>query len=96
MAVAAACLARGIDRDAVAAGLRTFPGVAHRLELIATRDGVAFVNDSKATNVASTLVALRSYSRGHPPHRRRPGQEPGLLAAGPGGRRALPRRVPDR
>ena len=64
MAVAAACLARGIDRDAVAAGLRTFPGVAHRLELIATRDGVAFVNDSKATNVASTLVALRSYSRG--------------------------------
>jgi UDP-N-acetylmuramoylalanine--D-glutamate ligase len=64
MAVAAACLARGIDRDAVAAGLRTFPGVAHRLELIATRDGVAFVNDSKATNVASTLVALRSYSGG--------------------------------
>ena len=64
MAVAAACLARGIDRDAVAAGLRTFPGVAHRLELIATRDGVAFVNDSKATNVASTLVALRSYAGG--------------------------------
>ncbi|HEX3974746.1 MAG TPA: UDP-N-acetylmuramoyl-L-alanine--D-glutamate ligase [Solirubrobacteraceae bacterium] len=64
MAVAAACLARGIDRDAVAAGLRTFSGVAHRLELIATRDGVAFVNDSKATNVASTLVALRSYPGG--------------------------------
>jgi UDP-N-acetylmuramoylalanine--D-glutamate ligase len=64
MAAAAACLARGIDRDAVAAGLRTFPGVAHRLELIATRGGVAFVNDSKATNVASTLVALRSYPGG--------------------------------
>lgn len=64
MAVAAACLARGVDREAVAAGLRSFPGVAHRLELIATRDGVAFVNDSKATNVASTLVALRSYSGG--------------------------------
>ena len=64
MAAAAACLARGIDRDAVAAGLRTFPGVAHRLEPIATRDGVAFVNDSKATNVASTLVALRSYAGG--------------------------------
>ncbi len=62
MAAAAACLARGIDRDAVAAGLRSFPGVAHRLELIATRAGVAFVNDSKATNVASTLVALRSYA----------------------------------
>jgi UDP-N-acetylmuramoylalanine--D-glutamate ligase len=64
MAVAAACLARGIDRAAVAEGLRTFPGVAHRLELIARRDGVAFVNDSKATNVASTIVALRSYPGG--------------------------------
>jgi UDP-N-acetylmuramoylalanine--D-glutamate ligase len=64
MAVAAACLARGIERDAVAAGLRSFPGVAHRLELIASRDGVGFVNDSKATNVASTLVALRSYAGG--------------------------------
>jgi UDP-N-acetylmuramoylalanine--D-glutamate ligase len=64
MATAAACLARGVDREAVAAGLRSFPGVAHRLELIATRNGVAFVNDSKATNVASTLVALRSYAGG--------------------------------
>jgi UDP-N-acetylmuramoylalanine--D-glutamate ligase len=63
-AVAAVCLARGIERDAVVAGLRTFPGVAHRLELIATRDDVSFVNDSKATNVASTLVALRSYAAG--------------------------------
>ncbi|HEY2320201.1 MAG TPA: UDP-N-acetylmuramoyl-L-alanine--D-glutamate ligase, partial [Solirubrobacteraceae bacterium] len=64
MAAAAACLARGIDREAVATGLRTFAGVAHRLELIATRRAVAFVNDSKATNVASTLVALRSYRGG--------------------------------
>ncbi len=61
MAVAAACLARDIDRDAVAEGLRTFKGVAHRLELIATKEGVAYVNDSKATNVASTLVALRAF-----------------------------------
>jgi UDP-N-acetylmuramoylalanine--D-glutamate ligase len=64
MAAAAACLARGLAPEDVAQGLRTFPGVAHRLELIATRDGVAFVNDSKATNVASTLVALRSYPGG--------------------------------
>ncbi len=64
MAAAAACLARGIDRDAVAAGLRSFAGVAHRLERIVVADGVAFVNDSKATNVASTIVALRSYSGG--------------------------------
>ena len=64
MAAAAACLARGVPRDAVVEGLRTFAGVAHRLELIATHDGVAYVNDSKATNVASTLVALRSYAGG--------------------------------
>jgi UDP-N-acetylmuramoylalanine--D-glutamate ligase len=64
MAAAAACLARGLAPDDVARGLRTFPGVAHRLELVATRAGVAYVNDSKATNVASTLVALRSYPRG--------------------------------
>jgi UDP-N-acetylmuramoylalanine--D-glutamate ligase len=61
MAAAAACLARGVDAEAVAGGLRTFRGVAHRLELIAVKQGVAYVNDSKATNVASTIVALRSY-----------------------------------
>jgi UDP-N-acetylmuramoylalanine--D-glutamate ligase len=64
MAAAAACLTRGIDADAVARGLASFPGVVHRLELIRVRDGVSYVNDSKATNVASTLVALRSYERG--------------------------------
>jgi UDP-N-acetylmuramoylalanine--D-glutamate ligase len=64
MAAAAVCLARGIDREAIAAGLRTFRGVAHRLELVATVDGVSYVNDSKATNVASTAVALSAYERG--------------------------------
>jgi UDP-N-acetylmuramoylalanine--D-glutamate ligase len=62
MAAAAACLVRGLDREAVAAGLETFGGVSHRLELVAVRDGVSYVNDSKATNVASTLVALRAYA----------------------------------
>jgi UDP-N-acetylmuramoylalanine--D-glutamate ligase len=61
MAAAAVCLARSIDADAVAAGLRTFAGVPHRLEQIADREGVRWVNDSKATNVASTIVALRSF-----------------------------------
>jgi UDP-N-acetylmuramoylalanine--D-glutamate ligase len=64
MAAAAITLARGVDPDAVRAGLRSFRGVAHRLELVRERDGVAYVNDSKATNVASTLVALRSYAPG--------------------------------
>jgi UDP-N-acetylmuramoylalanine--D-glutamate ligase len=60
-AAAAIALARGIDRDAVRAALRTFAGVEHRLEEVATHGGVLFVNDSKATNVASTLVALASF-----------------------------------
>jgi UDP-N-acetylmuramoylalanine--D-glutamate ligase len=64
MAAAAVALARGVDPDAVRAGLRSFRGVAHRLEPIAELDGVAYVNDSKATNVDSTLVALRSYAAG--------------------------------
>jgi UDP-N-acetylmuramoylalanine--D-glutamate ligase len=69
MAAAAVCLARGLPAEAVAAGLRSFPGVPHRLEEIATLDGVLYVNDSKATNVASTLVALDAMaSDGLPVH----------------------------
>jgi UDP-N-acetylmuramoylalanine--D-glutamate ligase len=64
MAAAAVCLARGIEPDAVCEGLRTFPGVAHRMEEIATVGGVMFVNDSKATNVASADVGIRSFERG--------------------------------
>jgi UDP-N-acetylmuramoylalanine--D-glutamate ligase len=63
MAAAAVCLARGVDADAVRDGLRTFAGVEHRLEEVATLDGVLYVNDSKATNVDSTLVALASFDR---------------------------------
>jgi UDP-N-acetylmuramoylalanine--D-glutamate ligase len=61
MAAAAICLAREIEPDAVRAGLRTFAGVEHRLEDVATIEGVLYVNDSKATNVDSTLVALASF-----------------------------------
>ena len=93
---AAACLARGVDPEAVATGLRTFAGVRHRLERIAVKDGVAWVNDSKATNVASTIVALRAFAGGDPPDRRRARQAAGLLAAGAARRRALPGGVPDR
>jgi UDP-N-acetylmuramoylalanine--D-glutamate ligase len=67
MAAAAVCLARGVDVDAVRDGLRTFGGVEHRLEEVATLDGVLYVNDSKATNVDSTLVALESFA-GTPVH----------------------------
>jgi len=61
MAVAAVALAAGIDRAAVSAGLRSFAGVPHRLERIAEIDGVAYVNDSKATNVAAASAALTSF-----------------------------------
>jgi UDP-N-acetylmuramoylalanine--D-glutamate ligase len=62
MAAAAVCLARGLDRDAVRAGLRSFAGVAHRLQEVSRREDVLYVNDSKATNVASTLVALEAFA----------------------------------
>jgi UDP-N-acetylmuramoylalanine--D-glutamate ligase len=64
MAAAVVCLARGIAPDAVREGLRTFKGVEHRLQEVARKGGVAYVNDSKATNVASTLVALEAYPAG--------------------------------
>ena len=62
-AMVAAAVALSLDADP-SEGLRTFAGVAHRLEEVATRDGVLYVNDSKATNVESTIVALRSFPSG--------------------------------
>ena len=64
MAAAAAALSMGLDRDAVRAGLRSFAGVPHRLETVAEIGGVRFVNDSKATNVASATVGLRAFAGG--------------------------------
>jgi UDP-N-acetylmuramoylalanine--D-glutamate ligase len=64
MAAAAVTLARGIEPAAVRAGLETFPGVEHRLEEVANRDGVLFVNDSKATNVDAAVTGIRSFDGG--------------------------------
>ena len=61
MAAAAVALESGLPAEGVRAALASFAGVAHRLEEVARRDGVLYVNDSKGTNVASTLVALRSF-----------------------------------
>jgi UDP-N-acetylmuramoylalanine--D-glutamate ligase len=61
-AAAAACaLALGAAPAAVGKALATFRGVEHRLEEVRRWRGVAFVNDSKATNVDSTLVALEAF-----------------------------------
>lgn len=64
MAVAATALAAGVPRDAVVRGLAGFAGVPHRLEPVAEVDGVAWVNDSKATNVGAALAALASFGDG--------------------------------
>jgi UDP-N-acetylmuramoylalanine--D-glutamate ligase len=64
MAAAAAALVRSVPTGAVREALGTFAGVAHRLEEVADRDGVLWVNDSKATNVASALVALEAFPGG--------------------------------
>jgi UDP-N-acetylmuramoylalanine--D-glutamate ligase len=61
-AATAAARAAGIGDDAIADALRTFPGIPHRLEVVAERDGVRYVNDSKATNVAAALRALAAYA----------------------------------
>jgi len=65
-AMAAVLCARlmGVPGDAVQAGLDAFPGLPHRLELVSERAGVEWVNDSKATNVDSTLVGLSAFPAG--------------------------------
>jgi UDP-N-acetylmuramoylalanine--D-glutamate ligase len=60
-AATAAARAAGIRDEAIAEALSTFPGVPHRLELVAELGGVRFVNDSKATNAAAALRALDAY-----------------------------------
>jgi UDP-N-acetylmuramoylalanine--D-glutamate ligase len=66
-AATAAARAAGIGDDAIAAGLLAFPGVPHRLEPVGERDGVRYINDSKATNVAAALRGLAAYA-GEPVH----------------------------
>jgi UDP-N-acetylmuramoylalanine--D-glutamate ligase len=64
MAAAAVTLARGVDPAAVRAALAGFAGVEHRLEEVARVGGVLYVDDSKATNVASAVVGIRSFAGG--------------------------------
>ena len=66
-AIAAMSAARrlGISEEAIEDGLRSFTGLPHRMERVAERDGVLFVNDSKATNPTSTAPALAAYPAIH-------------------------------
>ena len=62
-AAAAMALHLGASAEAVAEGIRTYPGLPHRQELVAQKGRVRFVNDSKATNADSTARALVCYDR---------------------------------
>jgi UDP-N-acetylmuramoylalanine--D-glutamate ligase len=64
-AAVAACNALKVHEQAIAEGLRTYPGLPHRMERVAERNGVLFVNDSKATNPNSTAPALAAYPAIH-------------------------------
>jgi UDP-N-acetylmuramoylalanine--D-glutamate ligase len=65
---AAAAVALGIlcgfDDATILAGLRAYGGIAHRLERVGVHRGVTWWNDSKATNVDASVIALRSFERG--------------------------------
>ncbi len=59
----AAARALGLAPREIEAGLRSYPGLPHRSQVVATRGGVTFVNDSKATNVDAAAQALAAFPR---------------------------------
>ncbi|MCO5069862.1 MAG: UDP-N-acetylmuramoyl-L-alanine--D-glutamate ligase [Rhizobiaceae bacterium] len=63
LAAVAACLKVGLDLGEIQSGLETFPGLAHRMEQVARKGRVLFVNDSKATNADAAAPALSSFPR---------------------------------
>jgi UDP-N-acetylmuramoylalanine--D-glutamate ligase len=64
LAAASAAWLVGAPAAAIAAGVRSFPGVEHRIEFVADIGGVQFFNDSKATNVDATLKAIDAFPGG--------------------------------
>lgn len=64
LAAASAAFLAGAAPAEIAAGVRGFPGVEHRLEFVAEIFGVSFFNDSKATNVDATIKALQAFPGG--------------------------------
>ncbi len=64
-ALAATCMAAacGVDADVIAHTLRTFTGVEHRIEFVRELEGVRYINDSKGTNVDSTIKAIQTMDR---------------------------------
>ncbi len=64
MAGAAAAHLAGVPLERIAAAVRSFPGVEHRIEFVRKLDGVDFYNDSKATNVDATMKAIDAFPGG--------------------------------
>jgi UDP-N-acetylmuramoylalanine--D-glutamate ligase len=65
LAAIAVAKALGVAERDIDRGLESFAGLPHRMERVRTRDGVLFVNDSKATNPDSVAPALAAYDRVH-------------------------------
>jgi UDP-N-acetylmuramoylalanine--D-glutamate ligase len=65
LAAIGACEALGIGQQAIDRGLESFPGLPHRMQRVATRNGVLYVDDSKATNPTSTAPALAAFDAVH-------------------------------
>ena len=63
LAAAAMAISAGVPAPVVRHTLRTFQGVEHRIEFVRELDGVRFINDSKGTNVDSTIWAIRAMDR---------------------------------
>jgi UDP-N-acetylmuramoylalanine--D-glutamate ligase len=64
MAAATVGVIAGVAPAAMTAAVESFHGLEHAMELVAERDGVRFVNDSKATNVAAALRSIESFDSG--------------------------------
>jgi UDP-N-acetylmuramoylalanine--D-glutamate ligase len=63
MAAMSVCFLLELNADQIRTGLRTYPGLPHRMERIREKDGVLFVNDSKATNPTATAPALAAFEK---------------------------------
>jgi UDP-N-acetylmuramoylalanine--D-glutamate ligase len=63
MCAALAATLAGVSEEAIREGLKDFQNAAHRMEAVATIDGISFINDSKGTNVDATAYALDSFNQ---------------------------------
>jgi UDP-N-acetylmuramoylalanine--D-glutamate ligase len=57
------CVNLGLGYAEIQQGLRTYPGLPHRMERVLEKDGILFVNDSKATNPTATAPALAAFPK---------------------------------